>query len=506
MKKIPPSPRSPDRQPRECALSRKTGITARPRDFDWFAKNVPCQAACPAGTDIPGYLDAVARGDLDAAYRINLADNVFPAVLGRVCTRPCEPACRHGWPGLGEPVAVCFAKRSSDDFRARTGPVVLPPLFADSGKRVAVIGAGAAGLAAARDLRRLGHAVTVYEQHTAAGGMMVQGIPAFRLPRDVVEREIAQIGAAGVVIRCGVEIGRDLSLDQLRKENDAVLIAAGCLRPVRPDSPGAALGGVWHGLDFLRAVNGGKDVATGRRVVVVGGGFTAVDCARMARRLGAEDCLMVYRRTRDEMYVAAHELAEFEKEGVGARFQLAPVEILGREGVVTGIRFARTEPGSAGPDGRRTWVAVPGEEVVVECDSVLLATGQARGDGWAEHLAGADPAVFVAGDVRTGPRSLIDAIGDGRRVALEMDEFLTGAARLKPAFRIQDSGRGGTGRARELNDLPRQAARELPPERRGPEDEVELGLDAAAARTEASRCYLCNVKFEIDNDLCIYCD
>ncbi len=506
MKKKPPPPRVSGEQSREYELSRKTGVAAHPRDFHWFDRSVPCQAACPAGTDIPGYLEAIARGDYASAYRINLADNVFPAVLGRVCTRPCEPACRHGQPGLGDSVAICFAKRSADDFMTRQGPVVLPPLFPDTGRRVAVIGAGPAGLAAARDLRRLGHAVTVFEREARPGGLMTQGIPAFRLPREVVEREIAQVVAAGVEIRCGVSVGVDVALEQVRREHDALLIAAGCTRPALPDLPGLNLRGVEHGLDFLRRVNAGDTTPAGPRVVVVGGGFTAVDCARLARRLGAAEVSMVYRRTRSEMYVGLHELAEFEREGITARFQLAPVEIIGRDGTLHGVRFACTTPGEPAPDGRRSWSVVPGEEILLECDLLLLATGQKREAVWADTLASPDSGVFVAGDVRTGPLSLIEAIGDGRKAAREIDSFLMDGPRLKPALRIQNTGRPGTGRHRDLNAIPRQPVQERPVDQRGLLDEVEGGLTGAASRIEASRCYLCNVKFEIDNELCIYCD
>ncbi|HSR88011.1 MAG TPA: FAD-dependent oxidoreductase, partial [Pontiella sp.] len=192
--------------------------------------NVPCQKACPAGTDIPAYLTAIAEGDPKEAYRINLNDNIFPAVLGRVCSRPCEAACRHGYEGLGDPVAICFSKRSAADFKTR-GRILLDPIFPPSGKKVAVVGSGVAGLAVARNLTLFGHRVTIYEKHSRPGGMLNQGIPEFRLPRDVIEQEIAQITGLGVDIACNTTIGSDVLLSELLEQFDTVVMAAGALKP-----------------------------------------------------------------------------------------------------------------------------------------------------------------------------------------------------------------------------------------------------------------------------------
>jgi NADPH-dependent glutamate synthase beta subunit-like oxidoreductase/ferredoxin len=502
--------------PRHSALSGPGGFAAAPRDFQWVEKNIPCQAACPAGTDIPGYLDAIARGRFEDAYRINLRDNVFPAVLGRVCTRPCEPACRHGWEGLGEPVAICFSKRSSDDFRGRGKPVVLEPLFPVSGKKVAVVGAGVAGLAAARELALWGHSVTVYEKHSKPGGMMVQGIPHFRLPRDVVEREIEQVRLTGVTLRCGVEVGRDLPLSQLVKGHDAVILASGTLRPNVPDLPGKELAGIHHGLGFLQNANESGAAAVGANVVVVGGGFTAVDCARTARRAGAKSVRICYRRSETEMYITPGEVEEMRHEGIPLETMVSPVGYSGRDGRVTGVRFVRTQLGAPDASGRRSPVPIPGSEFELPADTVLLGTGQSQDRSWLEEpireavaAAGKDvvttqPGLFLAGDFATGAISLIDAIGHGKKCARAVDRFLTGDDRLADVVSIQAAGK--TGRTRDMDFIPRQPMPALAPEKRSMRAEVETGFAEAAAKTEASRCYLCHYKFEIDNDVCIYCD
>ena len=249
------------------------------REVQWIESVIPCQSACPAHTRIPEYLAAVARGEFDTAYKINLQDNVFSAVLGRVCARPCEAACRHGRGPQGEPLAICFSKRAAADFVSGE-PVTLPPLFDQpTGKRVAVIGSGVAGLTVARELARCGHTVTVLEKHVRPGGMLNQGIPAFRLPRDILDREIEQVRRCGVEIRSGVEVGKDVTLTDLLAGHDAVVLAGGTLRRNRLDLPGGDLAGIRHGLDFLLEVNEQRLTSLSGAAIVIGGGFTAMDCA-----------------------------------------------------------------------------------------------------------------------------------------------------------------------------------------------------------------------------------
>ena len=494
-------PETPAR-PRHAALSVPRGTGTAAKDFDWLRLNLPCQAACPAGTDIPGYLEAIAQGDYAAAYRINLEDNVFPAVLGRVCTRPCEPACRHGWKGLGEPVAICFSKRSAADFQGNPQPVVLEKLFPSSGKRVVVVGGGASGLAAARDLARYGHAVTVLERHAEAGGMMVQGIPPFRLPRELVRREIGQITALGVELRCGVAVESAEALQEQARGYDAIVIATGTTQPNRPDLPGMQAAGVQHGLEFLRALHAGTDVAVGRQVVVIGGGFTAVDCARTARRRGAEKVTMFYRRTVDDLYITPGEVEEMAREGIEFVPQCSPQAILENEGHVRGIRFIRTRPGPAEAGGRKSFLPVAGSEFEVAADTVLLGTGQTAQRQWLPQPLPEN--IFLAGDVASGAKSLIEAIAGGRTCARKVDAFLMGRARLREVVEVTDAA--STGRTRELDAVPRQPMPVRAWTGQEPAAEVELGYSEQVAQTEAKRCYFCHYKFEIDNELCIYCD
>lgn len=508
--------------PAEFVLSRSLGEADAPKDFDWVEKNIPCQAACPAGTDIPSYLDAIAHQDYEEAYRINLRDNVFPAVLGRVCTRPCEPVCRHGWPGLGDPVAICFSKRSAADFRDRATPMILEKIFPDSGKRVAVIGGGAAGLAAARELALWGHAITVLEQHSQPGGLMVQGIPPFRLPRDIVALEIDQIKALGVDIRCGITVGKDMALPDMLAQYDAVILAAGTHKPFWPAVPGRDLDGVQHGLTFLKNIHAGHRPRIRGRVVVIGGGFTAVDCARTAQRLGAEHVTVYYRRSESEMYISGHEIVEMKREGITFEPMTMPLACLGDAGCVIAMKLTPVLLGEPDESGRRAPAPMPDAEFTASADLVLFCTGQERDlswldaslrDGLMDHsgrfVTGSAqrtnvPKLFVAGDYALGALSLIDAIGHARACARQVDTFLMGEERLRDVVWIEDAR--STGRTRAMDEVPRQAMPTRDPNHRGLEDEVEGGLDEQTAITEAQRCYLCHFKFEIDNDLCIYCD
>lgn len=521
------------RRPFKALSVKHSGAGTEPKDFDWIAKNIPCQEECPAKTDIPGYLTAVFNGDYDLAYRINLEANVFPGVLGRVCARPCESRCRHGWQGLGEPVGICNAKRAAADHR-REKQVRLEPLSPKTGKSVGIVGAGPAGLTVARELGRLGHDTTVYEKHSQPGGMMVQGIPEFRLPRDVVEHEIAQAGLVGGILwrEPSGEIGGRTKLGALLAKHDAVVVATGTLKPNLLDLPGAGLAGIRHGLDFLLEANTTGQAKIGRNVVVIGGGFTAMDCARMARRMLAPDGLeaapatppvqVFYRRSRTEMLVTPGELEALEHEGIPMAFMAAPTAYVGDNGRVVAVEFVRTEMGEPDASGRRRPVVVPGSEFRVPADTVLLATGQFPDTGWVEPelraavKANGDwqleadgcstpvPRLFVAGDAATGASSIIHAIGHAKRCVAAVDALLAQGRRRQEAILPADAE--DTGRIREMDAVPRLPMPELPLPRRGIKAEVETGLAPEQARDEAQRCYRCHFKYEIDSGVCIYCD
>jgi NADPH-dependent glutamate synthase beta subunit-like oxidoreductase/ferredoxin len=513
-------PAGPNRLP-EFSLSREDGFANQPKDMDWLATNIPCQAACPANTRIPEYLGEIHQGNYDQAYLINLVDNVFPGVLGRVCSRPCEDVCRHGREGLGEPVAICFSKRAASDF-GNGERVVLKPLFPETGKTVAVIGGGPAGLAAARDLSLFGHKPTVYEKYSEAGGMMNQGIPEFRLPREIIVKEIEQIELLGVEILCNQNIGVDITVEELTKQYDAVIIAAGTLDPNIIDIPGKELNGIQHGLDFLLEANEKGHAEIGKRVIVIGGGFTAMDCARTALRLDS-DSAIYYRRSRDEMSVPADELKEVEHEAVPIEIMAGPVSYLGTDGAaIDQMRFIRNELGEPDESGRRRPVAIEGSEFDVDVDTVLLATGQWQDttwlgeeiskqvldkDGW---IKGGKPVrtdasgIFIAGDYSIGASTLIDAIGHAKECARAVDEYLVGETRMMDVAAIGSSY--DTGRVPAMDEIARQPIPSLPLTERSFKAEVETGYTPQLANTETMRCYLCHYKFEIDNSICIYCE
>jgi len=459
-------------------------------DRKWIDVNIPCSAACPIMTDISGYIQAIMAGDYETAYRINRVDNVLPGVLGRVCNRPCEPVCRHGRDGLGDPVAICFLKRSAADFG-------MAPIKADikpNGKTVCIIGAGPAGLTAANDLALRGYRVTVLEQFHQPGGMLRYGIPQFRLPYDVVAEDVTSITDLGVTIKTDVRIAADAKVEQLKKEYDAVILAGGCMLPKKSGMPGMDSNGVYWGLDFMMAANRDQLNIAMENVAVIGGGFTAVDCTRMALRLGAKQVNLAYRRTKDDMYVSSHELEAMEAEGVEFSFLLSPTGIETDKGKTTGIKFIRN---SIAED--RSITPIAGSEFVLAADTVIFAIGQQ-----AESDIIETENIFIAGDFRNGSATVIEAAADGRKVAGEVHRFLSGVNGYQDIIHISEVDE--TGRKRDDDFIPRQPMDETPLyERLIKDKEVETGFSQEKSSLESRRCYLCHYNFQIDISRCIYC-
>ncbi|MBI3793176.1 MAG: FAD-dependent oxidoreductase [Nitrospinae bacterium] len=487
-------------------------------DVQWYKDNVPCRNACPAQTRIPEYIDASARGDYEKSYEINLTDNVLPHVLGRVCAHPCESACRHGFEGMGEPVSICWLKRSGADLKTKSPKVSVAP---STGKKVAVIGSGPAGLTVAFDMAKWGHKVTIFEGYPKAGGMLTYGIPKFRLPEDVVAEEIDRILDLGVILKTGRWVGKDITLEELAKDFDAVVMAAGNSSPLKLNIPGEDAKGVSHGLDFMGKVNKGETASVGETVVVLGGGYTAMDCARSAYRLGAKKVMVVYRRSRNEFKVDEREMRETAMEGIEFEYLLSPKEILkGSDGAVHAVVFARMRLGEPGKDGRRSVVEIPNSTTTIKCDQVLAAIGQSAespfggdftiGDDFATQIK----KVFATGDYVTGPRDIISAVGLAHKTARSVDKFLTGKNRHGEAVRetvYPQTERGSYAQWKSINGnffdlLPRQDMFALDLSSRKDQNiEVDLGYNEEETHLQGERCYLCNHNVMIDGASCILC-
>jgi len=492
--------------------------SSEPEDFRYIAVNIPCQEACPAYTNVPAYIRALYENRYDDSYEINRLVNIFPGILGRVCSRPCEDLCRHGEAELGRPVNICHIKRAAADMRRKPDKAV-PRVSAEIGKRVAVVGSGPAGLAAAHDLASVGFSVTIYEALSEPGGMLRYGIPEFRLPREVVREEVGRIIDLGITLKTGVRVGRDLALPELLQDYDGVLLAAGCYQARSLNIDGEELAGVYSGLEFMMEVCQGRNPAVGERVLVIGAGFTAFDCARTSLRLGAREVRICLRRTEEDLTVTRDEIHEAKREGVKIESLMLSHRINGDDRV-TGVEFVRTRPGEKNEQGKSTITSIEGSEFVFEADTVIVATGQSPrpmalpgggpdeilelggGDGSATGVAG----LYATGDYLTGPTTVIGALARGRRAAEEIARDLAGHPFRHQMIRMEETVI--TDRERSWDFLPRQemaTVEDISARLGKPGLEVETGFTETTAADEAKRCYLCYLHYEIDIDRCIYC-
>lgn len=490
-------------------------VSSHPRDIDYVRTNIPCQWACPARTNVPAYIEAIHTGDPTLSYALHRRSNLFPGCLGRVCSRPCEDHCRHGEPDLGQPVAICSLKRVAADYRD-PGPPAEEYRLPNTGKSVGIVGGGPSGLAAAHSLTLLGHSVTVYEMMSQLGGMLLYGIPRFRLPSRIIAEECANITDLGVEVRTGAKLGRDVTVEELLQRHDAVLVATGCYEPYRLGVPGEDLQGVLSGLEFMMAVNRGERLAVGKRVAVVGGGFTAMDCARMARRLGAERVSIWIRETEQDLLVTKEEVHEVKVEGIRIGSLSATTAIVG-ETRVEGIRFARTKLRTDPASGMKLPQSIPDSEFEVPVETVIVAIGQmsllgreigrpgSPVDFEADSGRSSLPGLFAAGDCNGGASTVIEAIAHGRSVADRVDEYLVGERRHRRVVTVEPWR--DTHRQREWDFIERAEMPQIGLQCRLADGsaEVEQGFGADLGAEEAKRCYLCGLKYEIHVPDCIYC-
>ncbi|MEO5363268.1 MAG: FAD-dependent oxidoreductase [Magnetococcus sp. DMHC-8] len=499
-----------------------------PRDIGWVRQNVPCQNACPAGTNVPAYIRSIAEGGHGQAYEINREANVLPGVLGRICSRPCESACRHGWPGNGEPVSICHLKRAAADLKDARHRIT-ERLYSPTGKRVAVVGAGPAGVAAAHDLSLLGHDVVIFEREERPGGMLRYGIPEFRLPRDMLEIELHNALRLGVQLRTGTAVGVGkgaVRVSTLLADFDAVLLGTGCMAPTR-----LALRGVpedqdisqisqdvEYGLTFLMDLHRGQNKRVGRRVAVVGAGFTALDCARVARRLGGMEVTIHLRTSEEYIPVTREELFETKREGIRIKGLRTPVGLqLDGSGRLLGVEFAQNRLGGWREGGRRLAIPIDGSEFIEPCDTLIIAIGQQTVNDFldvrvevdrsgrvrvAENGMTSVPGLFAAGDYVRGASTAIEAIGHARQIADKLDTWLVGRVRRQM---VQMEPVAAPLRERAFDFIGRQHMPTTPLSERPLAREVECGLTRPSIDEEAKRCYLCDLRYQIDVDRCIYC-
>jgi NADPH-dependent glutamate synthase beta subunit-like oxidoreductase/ferredoxin len=515
------------------------GKVLQPTDIhrpDTFHKVVDCQWACPAHTPVPEYIRLIAAGRYTDAYLVNWESNVFPGILGRTCDRPCEPACRRvrveeAQAAKPEPVAICRLKRVAADFKDDVVTDHMPrPALVKNGKRIACVGAGPASLTVARDLAPLGYQVTVFDADSKAGGMIRSQIPRFRLPEEVIDEETGYVLRLGVEFRGGVRIE---SMQQLLDDNwDAVFVGSGAPRGRDLAIPGRqeAAAQIHIGIDWLASVSFGHTTHIARRVIVLGGGNTAMDCCRTARRLGGEEVTVIVRSPNDQMKASPWEKEDATHEGIPILDCMVPLAFLHEHGKLTGMRFQKVRA-QRDERGRRQLVPTGEPDEVVACDEVLVAVGQENAFPWIERTAGiafdehgmpvvdeltlqaSRPDVFFGGDAALGPKNIIWAVAQGHAAAISIDKFLHGedvADRPAPGVTLvsQKMGIHEWSYDNEVAPDTRHKVpwRDVTQVLRNIKVEVELGFDVKTAWKEAQRCLNCDVQTVFNTGQCIECD
>jgi len=496
---------------------------------DYFHKVVDCQWACPAHTPVPEYIRLIAAGRYSDAYMINWKSNVFPGVLGRTCDRPCEPACRRGRVEK-EPVAICRLKRVAADFKDDIKARLPRPAAHKNGKRVALVGGGPASLTVARDLAPLGYTCVVFDGDPKAGGMIRTQIPRFRLPESVIDEE------CGYILDLGVEFRGGRRIDSLRKllaeDFDAIFVGSGAPRGRDLDIPGRkeAAKNVHIGIDWLSSVSFGHISKIGKRVVVLGGGNTAMDCCRSSRRLGGEEVTVVVRSGFEEMKASPWEKEDAMHEGIPILNFLVPKAFTHDSGRLTGITFEKVKA-EYDAKGRRSLVPSGEPDQHIPCDDVLVAVGQENSFPWIERDIGIEfdkwnmpkvdpktmrstnPKVFFGGDAAFGPKNIIWAVAHGHEAAVSIDMMLSGEdidVRPLPAVDVMSQKMGIHEWSYDNEISPdkrlRVPLRDKVVALKDIKAEVELGYDVQLALKEAERCLNCDIQTVFTASLCIECD
>jgi NADPH-dependent glutamate synthase beta subunit-like oxidoreductase/ferredoxin len=527
----PPPPVRADRRERHdsrLAIDPNQEFLVQPVDASWLQCNIECQEACPVGTNCRGYLNLAAEGRFEEGYILSREPNPVAAMCSYVCSAPCERACRRG--DIDRPLAIRAMKRFLVEWHEASGIPDVMPAIDPRPERVAVVGAGPAGLSVARELALKGFGVTVFDSLPYAGGTMLIGVPAFRLPREAIEMDVRLVERLGVTFRYNTRIGPDITFDQLQRDFDAVAITAGAMDAVALDVPGGDLAGVEYGVDFMKKANLGQEIDPGQDVVVIGGGYTAMDCSRTSLRHGAENVTIAYRRTRSELVVDEEELGETEREGVRMEFLASPIEVLGEDGRVAGVRFIRNRLGEPDASGRRSPVPIQGSEFTIKADTVIPAVSQAADLTFLPVEANfevnrgrvkVDPAtyatnvrgVFACGDFVTGPTTLIEAAGHGKKCAYAIDRYLVGRTDVSVTANVKVTSSWRHEMPEFYDVLPRQHIPMMPVELRMASTDpvvnfttpVELGYDSTEAVAESTRCLMCNFNIWFDPFRCVLC-
>ena len=472
-----------------------------------------CQHTCPVGLDVPGYVSLIKEGKFVEAYCLIKQRNPFPSICGRVCHHPCEGKCRRGQ--IEEPVAIRDLKRFAADYAFELGVECLPPVAQKKKERVAIIGAGPAGLSAAYDLAQDGYQVTIFEAQPVAGGMLAWAIPEYRLPKSILQKEVDAVEKLGVQIKLNSPVN---DIDSLLKDGyQAVFIATGAPKGEKMGIPGEDLDGVCDAIDFLREANLGREVKVGKKVAVVGGGNSAVDAARVALRKGAQQVTIVYRREKQDMPALKDEITAVEEEGIDLQFLVAPTKVIGQNGKVSGIECVKMQLGAFDKSGRKTPSPIEGSQYVINADMVIKAIGQRPDPSFIKDsgiktggggtvsadrrtLATDRKGVFAGGDVQTGPQTVIEAIAAGQRAASSIKRFLQGKE-LQPL--VERNGHKPIAISsllpteEQTHERARIRVAEIPvTERKSSFKEVALPYSAKEAIEEASRCLRCDLQAE----------